>query len=575
MRSKISSFRSFIIIASKSISCCLFLLLAIIVAMPKTVWSAQKRGPIPGLEASTPYCFYYGKLDNCVISKLKKFKLVILHPGIEEPYVTPEQVSCLRAAGVIVIGYVPFGEDYVTRPGDGRGPVYYDKQNCTLIYENKGYASWYVDDQDHDGKPDQNQTWGSYFVNAGDQNWQEFVRTATIASDHFAGTDYILNDLGCDGLFIDVIETASPWTPYFYTWRGMFDSLGKTSDLYPEKYIVANRPLFACCLDSYPLACCDNDPGHCAAHQFCFCDFSSQNEARDRFRESINAFVWESYSLDRAYDDFSITRNKVMECADNADGRGFNVLVLDYDNLIQNLYSCIEDQIEEVTGLGWLDYIAPGPLDQIGYWVYDYLMRSLLIDGHFTDWACYNVCYNQSDPAGDISREDADITGISIAHDLYYLYIKFQCNGPIPPGFWPNFYQVYLDTDSDSPGYTGYRGSTADWKGEYDYLWENGTLWRYTGSGGADWSWARIESTPCAIGLEDKTGMEIAISRCATGTTDGKDVKILCHVNAYDLGSDDYAPDDPEENYYDYKLEPLIRIDGNIEDWGNACRVMP
>jgi len=330
-----------------------------------------QRGPIPGLDASTPYCFYYGKLTDCVVDELiKRFKLVILHPGINEPWVTPEQVSRLKAAGIIVIVYIPFGEDYIVRSGNGRGPVYYDDQNCSLVDQNKGYASWYLDEVDlngilsHDGIPDKNWTYGSYFVNAGDPAWQEFVRSATIATDGFAGTEYILNHLGADGLFIDVIETASPWLGgdgrYFYTWRGAFDLLCGISDLYPEKYMVVNRPLFACDLNNYPMTdiqglitCCSHEQGPCS--QFCFCDFSSPNDARNRFRQCINAFVWESYSLDRQYPDFPNTRNNIRECSDNTDGYGFNVMVLDYHNLIQGLYPCMDSQIKEVNELGWLN----------------------------------------------------------------------------------------------------------------------------------------------------------------------------------------------------------------------------
>ncbi|MGA1867461.1 MAG: hypothetical protein ACMUJM_02825, partial [bacterium] len=378
---------------------------------PTVALSSVRRGPIPGIDSSTPYCFFYGKWNDCIISEvIKKFKLVILHPGISEVYITPAQVALLRENGVIVIGYIPFGEDYVKRAGDGTGPVYYD-QNCVLIYEHKDFASWLVDevttngDPSHDGIPDKNPNFGSYYVNAGDPKWQDFLKTATIEHDGFAGTEYILNYLGCDGLFIDVIETASPWLPYSYSWRGMFDLLDTISNLYPDKYMVVNRPLFACSLESYSMKACDKDSNSCTYPQFCFCDFTSQYEARDAFRQNINAFVWESYSLDKAYDDFSSIKAHIRACSDNSDDSGFNVLVLDYYNLIHHLYPCMDYHPKEIIEeLGWLDYIAPGPLYQIGNWVYNFSnnLSYPLIDGYFGEFSPWNVSYIRSDPSKDI-----------------------------------------------------------------------------------------------------------------------------------------------------------------------------
>jgi hypothetical protein len=531
-----------------------------------------QRGPIPGLNNSTSYCFFYGKLNDCIINEIiRKFKLVILHPGVKEPLITPAQVTSLKAAGVIVIGYIPFGEDYEMRPGDGTGPVYFDEQNCCLIHENKGWASFYVDDEDHNGIPDKNLNFNSFFINAGDLNWHNFIKTATIASDRFAGTDYILNYIGCNGLFIDVIETANPWLPYHYSWRGMFDLLDKISNLYPDKYMVVNRPLFACNPNYYPMSSCNNNPDSCTNPKFCFCDFSSHNEAKKKFRQNINAFVWESYSLDRAYLDFPITLENVKECSDNSDSCGFTMLVLDYYNLIKDHYPCMDHQIKEVRDLGWLDYIAPGPLYQIGYWVYNYLNNLCypLIDGYFNEWLPSKVSYCRSDSPGNISKEDADIIHISITHDPDYLYFKIKCKGTIPKDFYPNFYQIFISSDTGSPGY---KGPTANWVSEYNWMWENGKLYKYTGSG-SDWSWEMINEagslSSYSLGIDDGASMEIAISRCIIGAETQKDVKAIFNVNAFDIEQSDNAPDDPSQDYYLYKIKPIILIDGDMEDWGN------
>ena len=556
----------------------LLLSLSHVICCASEARSAVCRGPIPDIDSSTSYCFYYGKWNDCVIQDIvKRFKLVILHPGADFPKITPDQVAELRAAGVIVIGYISFGEDYIcTRTENERGPVYYyDAQDCGLIYEDQGDASWYVDEVDnetgeprHDDIPDKNPHFGSCYVNAGDPFWLKFIKSATIESQAFAGADYILNTLGCDGLFIDCIETAVPWLPYDWSWRGMFDLIDEISYLYPEKYMVANRPLFACRLDldPYPLTCCDGDPD---CINFCFCDFPSQVEARDAFRCNINAFVWESYSLDKAFDDFFEMRSDVMECADNSDGRGFNVLVLDYHNLIKGLYTCMDYQIKEVQDLNWLDYIAPGPLDHIGYWVYNYLNNFCypLMDGYFDDWERWNVSYCRTDPCGDVPRKSADIVDIAIAHDPEYLYLMIHCGESIE--FFPNFYRIFLDSGTNVSSYKGPQGK---WKGSFDYLWENGRLHRYAGSG-SDWMWEEIPSiSSYALGAKDATRMEVSISRCSIGAYEGDGrvaTKLLFNAEAFDVNSNDWAPDDPEQDYYLYEYEPLIVIDGDMEDWEN------
>jgi len=209
------------------------------------------------------------------------------------------------------------------------------------------------------------------------------------------------------------------------------------------------------------------------------------------------------------------------------------------------------------------NYIAHGPLDHFDYWVLNYFNCLSLIDGYFNEWRPWNISFCRTDPTGDIPCADADITDIFIYHDSEYLYVKIRCRGPIPQALWPNFYQIFFDSNSPSPGY---RGPTAEWDGNFNYLWENGRLFRYIGSG-SDWSWQEIMSTPFALGWEDETGMEIAISRPAIGAVET--TKMLFNVNAFDLGMNDRAPDDPIRDYYLYQYKPLILIDGNMEDWEN------
>ena len=117
-----------------------------------------RRKAILHKEIKRYLCYYgKGKLDS-----LANFDLVIISP---ENY-SPEEISFLSRRGTIVVGYISVGEDETLQLGDRKGPG--------------GYASWYLDyfqgkgtggKKGGDGKPDQNEEWGSYFVNLNNRLW--------------------------------------------------------------------------------------------------------------------------------------------------------------------------------------------------------------------------------------------------------------------------------------------------------------------------------------------------------------------------------------------------------------------
>jgi hypothetical protein len=75
-----------------------------------------------------------------------------------------------------------------------------------------------------------------------------------------------------------------------------------------------------------------------------------------------------------------------------------------------------------------------------------------------------------------------------VSSDATNLYYKIPYSGT------PSWVRVYLDTDSNAA--TGYRfGSIGA-----SYLIENGKLFRYTGSGGTNWSWALVKSVSYSLG---------------------------------------------------------------------------
>jgi len=312
-----------------------------------------QAGPIPGLNSSSDYLCYYGSWDAQKVIKAQAFDLVIL----DSHGITREQVQAIRSGmdgilgtddDVIVVAYISIGEDNQgNHTGNGKGPVYWDSQSKKIVFTNRGLASWYLDDADHNGKPDQNGTWGSYYVNAGDSLWQEFVKTMP------GGADYIINVLGCDGLFLDTIDTASPWTAYSWTSQGMSAFIARLRQWYPDKILVANRGLFYFNPDLKDYAY--------------------------TIRPFVNAVMFEGYYLDW---DWSNHRGKISPYfnsnkydwapkinAEASKPDGFTVLCLDYLNPAQGDYQTLFDQQyhEAVEVQKWVDYISSIYLNEIRY----------------------------------------------------------------------------------------------------------------------------------------------------------------------------------------------------------------
>src|SRR5260370_25522457 len=155
----------------------------------------------------------------------------MFHPGGGSALITSEQVRDIQDGSdnipgtdddVIVIAYISIGEDYgdpnPATPGyqqprqhlspefnDGTGPCYYNWVTGEVVYEHRGFPSFYVDEIDRtinmngqDHYPDQNIDWGGLYVNSGDPKWQAFLKQATYENDGVGGLDYIFNTLGAD-----------------------------------------------------------------------------------------------------------------------------------------------------------------------------------------------------------------------------------------------------------------------------------------------------------------------------------------------------------------------------------------
>lgn len=239
------------------------------------------------------YLVYYGEMDENVKQTMKSYDLVILHPqnaDLQRNDVHEIQQGLSKEDpldDVKVIAYISVGEDLRTAGisdeallkdsrfyGDKTGPRIDPRgvfPNGNVNFNNidvigapatqaGGYASYYLDDTDHNGLPDRNKNFDGCFVNAGDPKWFKLLEEMRLDSeDKLAGLKEILTldygrGLGCDGVFLDTIDTCAPNSftsesdenPSEFEWTAPgFQTFIQTLDeKYPDALIVQNRGLF-------------------------------------------------------------------------------------------------------------------------------------------------------------------------------------------------------------------------------------------------------------------------------------------------------------------------------------------
>ncbi|MDD6394697.1 MAG: hypothetical protein PUB37_00705 [Firmicutes bacterium] len=228
------------------------------------------------------YMIYYGELTDSVIKNAKRYDIAILHPAMGN--ITREQVQKIQAGGTMVFGYITVGEDLRTAgltaeqmlederfTADGTGPRVDPRlpENTSLdgidisgveSPGGTGYASYYLDDNDRDGKPDINPTFTCAYTNIGDPAWFDVLNEMTIdGADRIPGFKEILTTnygrgLGCDGVFLDTVDTCAPnyytedsnpnRTRFEWTAPGVADFIAKIKQEYPDKLVCQNRGLF-------------------------------------------------------------------------------------------------------------------------------------------------------------------------------------------------------------------------------------------------------------------------------------------------------------------------------------------
>lgn len=233
-------------------------------------------------ETKSSYMIYYGALTPSIINEAKQYKVVILHPKMGD--ITRDQIQEIRESGTIVLGYIAIGEDLRTAgmspsqmlkdprfTGDGSGPRVDPRPAGATTLDGidlkgkaspggTGYASYFLDDNNFDGKPDINPIFNCAFTNIGDPTWYDALNKMTIdGTDRIPGIKEILSDnygrgLGCDGLFLDTIDTCAPniytddnspnKTKFEWTAAGVREFTKRLKEDYPDKLVLQNRGIF-------------------------------------------------------------------------------------------------------------------------------------------------------------------------------------------------------------------------------------------------------------------------------------------------------------------------------------------
>ena len=214
---------------------------------------------------------YYGAWGMIEKSKAYDFDLIILHPGKNNRNLNKDLVLSLKAGrdkklgtsdDIKVIAYVSIGEDEnINREVRSNrigydGPVNY-QNNGKIKKLYNGYRDWYLDSMSFerdkndeliwnkkglpmskkgsDGIPDENGKWGSFYIDISNESWQKHINRQIA---------WLKNNLKVDGIFLDTIDTVSPWGNYGFLQKAMHDFLIKIRKSFPRTIIIMNRGLF-------------------------------------------------------------------------------------------------------------------------------------------------------------------------------------------------------------------------------------------------------------------------------------------------------------------------------------------
>ncbi len=174
------------------------------------------------------------------------------------------------------------------------------------------------------------------------------------------------------------------------------------------------------------------------------------------------------------------------------------------------------------------------------------------IDGSFNDWAEVNTLNTSANPLDSTYSSDpnANFTNIWATNDSSKIYLSYQVAGKITTSY---FYHIFIDTDGDSSGRSGFVYNDSASVGA-EFLVENNSLYQYTGSGGSDWSWSSISGIEKADN-GDRTELSIPLNILFPNGLKNF-VRIILQTNqaTSPFSLMDTAPNDYKLQYYQYNL---------------------
>jgi hypothetical protein len=253
------------------------------------------------------------------------------------------------------------------------------------------------------------------------------------------------------------------------------------------------------------------------------------------------------YSSDNFYViPYNITSSQYFSTVNRAASLNIGWIYCTSDNL-PNPYDSLPPYFEK-----FCNYIITGTYTP------DTSIDVIKIDGNFDDWqniTKLNSLRNPSADAGDSPDINADYINFWAANDTTNLYLSYQVEGNITSGF---FYHVFIDTDaSKNTGYI-YKDSASIGA---EFMVENDNLWKYTGSGGSNWSWSPVSGFTKANN-GGRTEMSIPLKALFTSASN-KEIRLIFQSNSstapYDLMEID--PAEYTDQSYLYTVNNIMGIE--------------
>jgi len=157
--------------------------------------------------------------------------------------------------------------------------------------------------------------------------------------------------------------------------------------------------------------------------------------------------------------------------------------------------------------------------------------NTISVNGSLGDWA--NLQSFGLD-GNDMNEANAQVDWLEawMAHDSDNVYLAYRNDGAINTGtWWP--WAIYLDTDTNNASGFQVNGATGA-----EYLFEGGSLWKYTGTG-ANWSWSYVSGTISSVA---NNTAEIKVARSMLGNPNKINLLFIGNNSPFSATGIDYYP---------------------------------